>query len=91
MATAVMASSRGEVTLSTATRDRLGIKGGGVVIVEDRRSEIVLKPGVVLELDLYEDDQIAQRDARDRLEDEERQRLAAAVAADPGPPVRCQS
>ena len=86
-----MASNRSEVTLPTAPRERLGIKGGGAVIVEDRRSEIVLKPGVVLELDLYEDDQIAQWDAQDRLADEERQRLAAAVAADPGPPVRCQS
>ena len=62
-------------------RKRLGIKGGDVVILEDRGSEIVLKPGVVLGLDLYDDDQIAQWDAQDRLEDEERQRLVAAVAA----------
>lgn len=62
-------------------RKRLGIKGGDVVILEDRGSEIVLKPGVVLELDLYDDNQIAQWDAQDRLEDEERQRIVAAVAA----------
>ena len=83
-----MASNRGEVTLPTAPRERLGIKGGCVVIAEDRRSEIASKPGVVLELDLYEDDQIAQWDAQDRLEDEERQRLAAAVVAGLGTPLR---
>ena len=64
-------------------KKRLGIKGGDVVILEDRGSEIVLKPGVVLELDLYDDDQIAQWDAQDRLEDDERQRIVAAVAARP--------
>lgn len=85
-----MAPNRGEVTLSTAPRERLGIKGGCVVVVEDRGSEIVSKLGVVLELDLYEDDQIAQWDAQDRLEDEERQRFAAAVVAGLGTPLRDQ-
>ena len=83
-----MVSSRGQVTPPTAPRERLGIKGGGVVIAEDHRSEIVLKPGVELELDHYEDDQIAQWDAQDRQADEERQRFAAALAADPGTPLR---
>ena len=88
MATAVMVSNRGEVTLPTAPRERLGIKDGSVVITEDRGSEIVLKPDVVLEPDLYEDDQIAQWDAQDRLADEERQRFAAAFAASPGTHLR---
>ena len=37
-----------------------GFKGGDVVILEDRGNEIALKPGMVLEVQQYSDDQIAQ-------------------------------
>ncbi len=60
-------------------RKRLGIKGGDVVIMEYRGNELVLKPGVVLEVEIYSDEQIAQWDAADRLDDEERERIAAAI------------
>ena len=79
MTTTLVVSNRGQVTLPAAMRKRLGINGGDVVILEDRGSEIVLKPGVVLELDLYEDEQIAQWNADDRLQDHERTRIVAAV------------
>jgi len=81
MTTTLVVSNRGQVTLPAAMRKRLGIQGGDVVILEDRGSEIVLKPGVVLELDLYDDEQIAQWDADDRLEDDERKRIVDAVTA----------
>ena len=81
MTTTLVVTNRGQVTLPVAMRKRLGIKGGDVVILEDRGSEIVLKPGVVLELDLYDDEQIAQWDADDRLEDDERKRIVDAVTA----------
>lgn len=79
MTTTLVVSNRGQVTLPAAIRKRLGIKGGDVVILEDRGGEIVLKPGVVIELDIYDDEQIAQWDADDRLEDDERKRIVAAV------------
>ena len=82
MATTLIVSDRGQVTLPAAMRKRLGIKGGDVVILEDRGSEIVLKPGVVLELELYNDEQIAQWDADDALDDAERNRIVDAVARD---------
>ena len=47
--------------------------------MEDRGSEIVLKPGVVLEIQHYSDDQIAQWDADDKLEEWERRRILDAV------------
>ena len=56
-------------------RKRLGLKGGDVVILEERDSEIVLKPGVVLEVQLYSDEQIAEWDADDALAADERDRL----------------
>ena len=75
----LIVSSRGQVTLPAATRKRLGIRGGDVVIMEDRGSEIVLKPGVVLEIQHYDDDQMAQWDADDKLEGRERRRILDAL------------
>ncbi|MCY4427885.1 MAG: AbrB/MazE/SpoVT family DNA-binding domain-containing protein [Halieaceae bacterium] len=75
----LVVSSRGQITLPAATRKRLGIKGGDVVILEDRGNEIVLKPGIVLEVQHYSDDQIAQWDAEDQLGEHERRRILDAV------------
>ncbi|MDE0365664.1 MAG: AbrB/MazE/SpoVT family DNA-binding domain-containing protein [Gammaproteobacteria bacterium] len=79
MAETLIVSNRGQITLPAATRKRLGIKGGDVLILEDRGNEFVLKPGVVLEVDVYSDEQIAQWDAADRLDDGERRRIVDAI------------
>lgn len=71
----LVVSNRGQVTLPAALRKRLGIKGGDVMILEDRGDEIVLKPGVVVELQLYSDEQVSQWDAEDTLSDQERTRI----------------
>jgi bifunctional DNA-binding transcriptional regulator/antitoxin component of YhaV-PrlF toxin-antitoxin module len=60
-------------------RKRLGIKSGDVMILEDRGDEVVLKPGVVVELQLYADEQVARWDAEDTLSDEERTRILARL------------
>ena len=65
----LVVSSRGQITLPAVLRKRFGIKGGDVLILEDRGDEIVLKPGVVLEARYYNDEQIAEWDAADRLSD----------------------
>ena len=75
----LVVSSRGQITLPASVRKRFGIKGGDVVILENRGGEIVIKPGMVLEVQHYSDDQIAQWDADDRLEDQERERILDAV------------
>ena len=49
------------------------------MIMEDRGSEIVLKPGVVLEIQHYDDDQMAQWHADDKLEGRERRRILDAL------------
>ena len=79
MSATLVVSNRGQITLPAATRKRFGIKGGDVVILEDRGGEIVLKPGVVLEIQSYDDNQIAQWDADDRLDEGERRRILEAV------------
>ncbi len=75
----LIVSNRGQITLPAAIRKRLGIKGGDVVILEDRGTEIVLKAAVVLELQHYSDDDIQEWDAEDRLDDRERGRILDAV------------
>ena len=79
MSATLIVSNRGQITLPASTRKRLGIKSGDVIILEDRGNEIVLKPGVVLEIDLYSDAQIAEWNAADSLDDEERNRIVDSV------------
>jgi AbrB family looped-hinge helix DNA binding protein len=80
MSETLVVSSRGQITLPAALRKRLGIKSGDVVILEDRGNEVVLKPGIVLELQRYSDEQIAQWDAEDKLSDRERAEILDTLA-----------
>jgi len=75
MSETLVVSSRGQITLPAALRKRLGIKSGDVVILEDRGNEIVLKPGIVLEIQHYSDEQIAQWDAEDKLSGRDRAQM----------------
>lgn len=78
MAQTLVVSDRGQITLPAKVRKRMGIKGGDVMILEDRNEEIVLRPGIVLEFERYSDEQIAEWDAADVLDDQERARLLEA-------------
>ena len=71
----LVVSSRGQITLPAVLRKRFGIKRGDVLILEARGNEIVLKPGVVLEVEYFSDEQIAEWDAADVLSDQERTRI----------------
>jgi len=66
-------SSRGQITLPAGIRKRLGIKSGGVVILEDRDGELVIKPAAVVAVESYSDRQIAEWDKEDRLAPGERE------------------
>ena len=81
MSEALVVSSRGQITLPAALRKRLGIRSGDVVILEERGNEVVLKPGLVFEAQLYSDEQIAQWDAEDKLSDQERSQIVDTLAA----------
>ena len=80
MSETLVVSSRGQITLPAALRKRLGIKSGDVVILEDRGNEVVLKPGIVLEIQHYSDEQIAEWDAEDKLSDRERAQILDTLA-----------
>lgn len=76
----LIVSDRGQITLPAAIRKRLGIKGGDAVRVERRGGEIVLKPDVFHGIQRYSDAQIAQWDAEDKLEADERMRILEAAS-----------
>ena len=76
----LVVSSRGQITLPAGLRRRLGIKAGDVMILEDHDHGIVLKPGLVIEIQTYSDEQVAQWDAADKLSDEERSRILDRLA-----------
>ena len=71
----IVVSGRGQITLPAAMRKRLGIKAGGVLVVEDRNGELVLRPAAIVELDAYTDEEIARWEREDRLAPGERSRI----------------
>lgn len=75
MQESLVVSSRGQITLPAVLRKCVGIKSGDVLILEDRGNKIVLKPGVVIEVDCYSDKQIAEWDTADVLSDRGRTRI----------------
>jgi len=72
----LIVSNRGQLTLPTNLRKRFGIKNGGPIILEEREGELMLKPAMVLEVEMYTDAQIAEWDKRDHLDDIERERIS---------------
>ncbi len=76
----VVVSARGQITLPAELRHRLGIKEGGVVTLEERHGELVLRPAAVVELTMYSDEDIARWDEKDELSDAERARIKKQLA-----------
>ena len=68
-------SSRGQITLPSSVRKRLGIQSGGIVTLEERDNVVVLRPAAVVEIETYSNEDIAQWDKEDRLEPAERKAL----------------
>lgn len=79
----VIVSARGQITLPAEMRHRLGIREGGVVTLEERHGELILRPATVVELTMYSDEDIAQWDAEDELSDAERARIKKKLAQKP--------
>jgi AbrB family looped-hinge helix DNA binding protein len=71
----IIVSGRGQITLPASMRRRLGIKAGGVLVVEDRKGELVLRPAAIVELDTYTEEEIARWEREDRLAPGERSRI----------------
>ncbi len=77
----LIVSNRGQLTLPANLRKRFGIRNGGAIILEERDNELVLKPAMVLEVEMYTDEQVLAWDEADRLDDVERQTVLQHLAA----------
>ena len=75
----LMVSSRGQITLPAKIRRRFGIQSGGIVTVEDRDREVILRPAAVVEIETYSEADIARWDKEDRLESTEREAILKHV------------
>ena len=71
----LLVSSRGQITLPSLVRKRLGIQSGGIVTLEERDNVVVLRPAAVVEIETYSNEDIAQWNKEDRLEPAERNAL----------------
>ncbi len=71
----LIVSPRGQITLPAGVRKKYGIKDGGMLTMEERQGEIILRPATVLEVDLYSDDEIAAWDSEDSLDDSSKQKI----------------
>ena len=71
----LLVSSRGQITLPSLLRKRLGIQSGGIVTLEERDNVVMLRPAAVVEIETYSDENIAQWNKEDRLEPAERNAL----------------
>ena len=79
MRESVVVSNRGQITLPAKIRKRLGIRAGGLILLEERGEEVVLRPAAVVEVENYSDQQIAKWDKADRLSETERTAIAKKV------------
>jgi len=60
-------------------RKRLGIRAGGLILLEERGEEVVLRPAAVVEVETYSDQQIAKWDKADKLSETERTAIVKKV------------
>jgi antitoxin PrlF len=81
MRESVVVSNRGQITLPAKMRKRLGIRAGGLILLEERGEEVVLRPAAVMDIDTYSDHQIAKWDKADRLSETERTAIIKKVTA----------
>lgn len=72
-------SGKGQITLPAAMRKSLGLGKSAVITAEQVGGKIVLTPAVVLETDLYTDEQIAEWDRADAFAPGEAERLSAKL------------
>jgi len=75
----LLVSKRGQVTLPASVRKRMGIQSGGVLTLEEKDNEVVLRPAAVVEIETYSDEEIARWDKEDRLEPAGRNALLKRV------------
>ena len=73
--TSLLVSKRGQITLPSEVRRKYGIGDGGVVTLEERPGELVLRPATVVEFEMYSDEDISRWDEEDELSETEKSEI----------------
>ncbi|MCU0974686.1 MAG: AbrB/MazE/SpoVT family DNA-binding domain-containing protein [Steroidobacteraceae bacterium] len=76
----LIVSEKGQITLPASMRKSLGLGKSAIVTAEQVGGRIVLTPAVVLETEIYTDEQIAGWDRSDAFLKGERRRLSSRLA-----------
>ena len=71
----VIVSDRGQITLPKALRERLAIKPGSALIVEQDEGRIVLRPAAVTPVEIYTDEEIAAWVEEDQIDPKKRKAI----------------
>ncbi len=71
----VIISERGQITLPSKLRKKLGLESGGVVTIEEREGELVIRPASVVEIDIYSDEEIERWMEEDTLTSSEKKAI----------------
>lgn len=74
-------SDRGQITLPSRLRKALGIRGGDVLTLAEEDGKLILKPRLLVDIDWYDDETIANWNREDELKDTDRQQLEAKLAS----------
>lgn len=66
----LIVSGRGQITLPAKLRKRLGIEPGGILIAEEKDGALVLRPAMVMPVEIYSDEDIARWAKEDTFKDD---------------------
>lgn len=75
----IIVSEKGQVTLPAAMRKSLGLAKSAVLTAEQIGGKIVLTPAIVVETDLYFDEEITEWNRADAFEPGERRTVYAKL------------
>ena len=78
--TNLVVSKRGQITLPSEVRRKYGIGEGGVVTLEERPGELVIRPATVVEFEMYSDEDIPRWDKEDELSESGKNEILKKIA-----------
>ena len=75
----LVVSEKGQVTLPAGMRKALGLSKGVTLVAEQVGGKIVLTPAVVLETEIYDEEDVASWERADAFSKGERQKLVSRL------------
>ena len=76
----LLLSDKGQITLPAWMRKALGLGKSAMLTAEQVGGKIVLTPAIVIETELYSDEQIAEWDRADAFNAKERQKATSKLS-----------